>query len=308
MAMKTKGGKEANDAARGSNPQEDVRGTKGGVEAQKSSWPGQTAEMRPTPDHGESTYKGSGKLTGKTALITGGDSGIGRAVAIAMAREGADIAIAYLNEHEDAKETAGWVEKAGRRAITIARDLQHAESCRQIVEETVERLGKLDILVNNAAYQWELADIEALTSQQLERTFRTNIFAYILVAQAALRHMGSGSVIINTGSVTALSGQPSLIDYSATKGAIHTFTKSLAQAVAERGIRVNCVAPGPVWTPLITATLVEKHVERFGQNTFWERPAQPSEIAPSYVFLSSDDSRYYTGGVLSPTGRTETAR
>lgn len=271
--------------------------------------PGTEQKLRPDADHGEESYRGSGKLEGKVALITGGDSGIGRAVAIAFAREGADVAIGYLSEKEDrdARETAQWVEKAGRRCITRRFDAKVKAECTRFVESAVKELGRLDIVVNNAAYQQEQQSILDITEEQLDGTFRTNIYGYIFIVQAALPHLKEGASIINTGSVTALKGNPGLIDYSATKGAIHTFTRALAQSLAEQGIRVNCVAPGPVWTPLIPATLSKEHVEQFGKDTVWGRAAEPAEIAPSYVFLASDDSRYYTGDTLAPTG-TEVSR
>jgi NAD(P)-dependent dehydrogenase (short-subunit alcohol dehydrogenase family) len=270
---------------------------------QQQKWPGSDARLRPQADHGEESYRGSGKLEGKRALITGGDSGIGRAVAIAFAREGADVAIVHHSEPEDARETLHLIGEAGRHGVAFQLDLADADACRDAVERTVEELGGLDIVVNNAAYQKEVEDFGELTTEQIERTFRVNILAYIYVAQAALEHLDAGGTIINTGSVTGLEGHASLIDYSATKGAIHTLTKSLAQALSDRGIRVNCVAPGPVWTPLIAATLTKEHVGSFGEDTFWGRPAQPAEIAPSFVFLASDDGRYYTGDVFAPTGR-----
>ena len=270
---------------------------------QQQEWPGSDEALSPRADHGEESYHGSGKLAGKRALITGGDSGIGRAVAIAFAREGADVAIVHHSEVDDARETLHWIGAAGRHGIAMQIDLADAAACRDAVERTVEQLGGLDIVVNNAAYQQEVEDFSQLTPEQIERTFRVNILAYIYIAQAALEHLGPGGVIINTGSVTGMEGHATLIDYSATKGAIHTLTKSLAQALAERGIRVNCVAPGPVWTPLIASTLTAEHVAGFGEDTFWGRPAQPAEIAPSYVFLASDDGRYYTGDVFAPTGR-----
>lgn len=279
---------------------------KGGPPRQKQEWPGHEEELRPLADHGETSYRGGGKLEGRKALITGGDSGIGRAVAIAFAREGADVAIAYYNERDDAQETVRWIESANRRALSFAGDLRDPEHCQRVVEWTVEQLGGLNILVNNAGFHRERRDFSQVTPEQLDQTFRTNIFAYIWMAQAALRHMKEGDVIINTGSVVGVSGHPSLIDYAATKAAIHNLTKSLAMLVANRGIRVNCVAPGPVWTPLVPATREEESVETFGAATFWKRPAQPAEIAPSYVFLASADSRYCTGEILAITGSTTT--
>jgi NAD(P)-dependent dehydrogenase (short-subunit alcohol dehydrogenase family) len=271
--------------------------------------PGVERELKPKADHGEQSYQGCGKLEGLVAVITGGDSGIGRAVAIAFAREGADVAIGYLSEkeNEDAAETLRWIEKAGRRGFAHRFDVQQRAECQAFVDRAVRELGRLDILVNNAAYQQEQKSLLDITEEQLEGTFRTNIYGYIFMAQAALPHMKKGAVILNTGSVTALKGNPGLIDYASTKGAIHVFTKSLAQSVAKQGIRVNCVAPGPVWTPLIPATMDASHVAEFGGDTVWERPAQPAEIAPSYVFLASADGRYYTGEVLAPTG-SETTR
>lgn len=277
-----------------------------GAPAQTQEWPGDDDRLEPRADHGEESYRGSGKLTGRRALITGGDSGIGRAVAIAFAREGADVAVCYYDEHDDAQETLRWVREAGREGHAIEADLSEHAECSRVVEEAVQALGGLDILVNNAAYQCEVEDLADLTPEQVERTFRTNIMAYIWMAQAALEHLPRGGSILNTGSVTALEGHKSLIDYAATKGGIHTFTKSLATALADRGIRVNCIAPGPVWTPLIPATLSEEHVKRFGGDTVWGRAAQPAEVAPSYVFFASDDGRYYSGEVLAPTGRTTT--
>jgi NAD(P)-dependent dehydrogenase (short-subunit alcohol dehydrogenase family) len=276
---------------------------RGGPGAQQQRWPGATEAMRPRPDHGEDSYVGAGKLDGRVALVTGGDSGIGRAVAIAFAREGADVAIAYYDEHDDAQETVAWILEAGRRALAIPGDLSEQAHCRAVLRTVEDELGPLDVLVNNAAFQMEQDDIADITADQLERTFRTNFFAYFWLAQAALERMDAGDVILNTGSVTALEGNAGLLDYAATKGAIHAFTKSLAQAVADRGIRVNCVAPGPVWTPLIPATLDEDHVEKFGGDTIWKRAAQPAEIAPTYVFLASADGRYYSGEIFAPTGR-----
>ena len=269
--------------------------------------PGTEAAMDPKPDHGEESYEGSGKLEGLAAIITGGDSGIGRAVAIAFAREGADVAIGFLGDEEkkDAEETRRWVEKAGRRCITYQFDVRESKECDAFVARAVTEFGRLDILVNNAAYQMaQEGGIEDITDEQLERTFRTNIFGYFYMARAAVRHMKEGAVILNTGSVTAFEGNPLLIDYSATKGAIHTFTRTLAQTLSDRGIRVNCVAPGPVWTPLIPATMPKDQVKTFGEDTYWKRPAQPIEIATSYVFLASADARYYSAEVLAPTGKT----
>ena len=280
------------------------KGKKPSKRTPQQSAPGVEDRLAPEADHGEKTYRGSGKLEGLAAIITGGDSGIGRAVAIAFAREGADVAIGYLSEKEekDARDTARLVEDAGRRCIRRRFNVQDRGACRTFVNAVVKEFGRLDILVNNAAYQKEQKSILDITEEQLDSTFRTNIYGYFFMVQAALPHMRKGAVIINTGSVTALRGNEGLIDYSATKGAIHVFTRSLAQSVAEKGIRVNCVAPGPVWTPLIPATLDREHVQKFGKDTVWGRAAQPAEIAPSFVFLASSDSVYYTGEVFAPTG------
>jgi NAD(P)-dependent dehydrogenase (short-subunit alcohol dehydrogenase family) len=295
--------KERHGAGGAADPRAESKALKGGPGKQQQEWPGSESEMRPRADHGEKSYRGAAKLEDRRALITGADSGIGRAVAVAFAREGADLVLSYYDEHDDAEETLKWVKAAGRQGVLVPGDVGKREHCEELVRRAVEELGGLDILVNNAAYQMEQHELENISNEQLERTFRTNIFAYIWLAQFALPHLGEGGVILNTGSVTALEGNRSLLDYSATKGAIHAFTKSLAQAVADRGIRVNCVAPGPVWTPLIPATLDEEHVGRFGGDTLWERAAQPAEIAPSYVFLASADGRYYSGEILAPTGR-----
>jgi len=275
---------------------------------QQQAWPGSDADLDPEPDHGERTYQGADKLADKKALITGGDSGIGRAVALAYAREGADVAIAYYDEHDDAEETAGWVRDAGVDSLQLDGDLSDRAHCRRVVEATVEEFGDLDILVNNAGIHFEKREFRAISPEQLEETFATNVFSCFWLAQSALPHLEEGDSIINTGSVVAFDGNDSLIDYSATKGAIHTFTKSLAQSVADRGIRVNCVAPGPVWTPLIASTRPPDKVEQFGEDTFWGRPAQPVELASSYVFLASADARFYTGEILAPTGRAQTSR
>jgi NAD(P)-dependent dehydrogenase (short-subunit alcohol dehydrogenase family) len=270
---------------------------------QSQSTPGSTGAMEPEPHDEMRAYTGSGKLEGKVALVTGGDSGIGRAVCAAFAKEGADVAIAYLEEHEDARHTAGLIEACDRRAITIAGDLSAEDGCREAVERTVRELGRLDVLVNNIATQEPVESPEEITSDQWLRTFATNVHSYFWTTQAALAHMGEGAAIINTSSINGLRGNKSLIDYSATKGAILAYTYSMAQALVERGIRVNCVAPGPVWTPLIPATMDEEKVEQFGTQVPMGRAAQPDEIAPSYVFFASQDlSSYYTGEVLAPVG------
>jgi NAD(P)-dependent dehydrogenase (short-subunit alcohol dehydrogenase family) len=264
--------------------------------------PGIEAEMRPQPKFQDPNYRACKKLEGKAALITGGDSGIGRATAIYFAMEGADVSVVYLDEHQDAEETRRLVEEKGRRCILIAGDVGQEEFCREAVEKTVKEFGRLDILVNNAAEQHPQESIEKITAQQLERTFRTNIFSYFFCTKAALRHLKEGSAIINTTSVTAYRGSPHLLDYSATKGAIVAFTRSLAKALAEKKIRVNGVAPGPIWTPLIPSTFDEKKVESFGADVPLKRPGEPAEVAPCYVFLASDDSSYMTGQVLHPNG------
>ena len=264
--------------------------------------PGLETEMKPQPRAEDPTHIGSGKLLDRVALITGGDSGIGRAVAIAFAKEGADVAIVYLDEHQDAEDTRRMVEEKGRRALLIAGDVGDENFCREAVERTVNELGQLDILVNNAAVQFPQESIEAITSEQLERTFRTNIFAYFYMAKAAMPHLREGSAVINTTSVTAYRGSSHLIDYAATKGAIVAFTRSLAQALAEKQIRVNAVAPGPIWTPLIPASFPADKVAEFGSDTLMGRAGQPEEVAPSYVFLASDDASYITGAELVVDG------
>lgn len=265
--------------------------------------PGKEKKMTPKPQDEDPTYKGSGKLANKVAIITGGDSGIGRAVAIAFAKEGADIAIVYLNEHDDAKETKSKVEQHGKKCILIAGDVGDENFCQKAVEQTVKELGALDILVNNAAEQHPQPGIEKISKEQLERTFRTNIFSYFYFAKAALKHMKKGAAIVNTTSVTAYRGNPTLLDYSSTKGAIVAFTRSLSKNLAAKGIRVNAVAPGPIWTPLIPSTFDEKKVSEFGSDTPMGRAGQPCEVAPCFVFLaSSQDSSYMTGQVLHPNG------
>jgi len=276
---------------------------------QHQNRPGAEHKLNPRPKFEAPNYKGSGKLDGRTALITGGDSGIGRAVAVLFAREGADVAIVYLPEEErDAAETAAAIEREGRRALLLPGDVSDPEFCRDAVERTVAELGSLDVLVNNAAYQHHQDAIEDIDDAQWDRTFRTNIYGYFFMARAAVPHLPEGSAIINTGSITGLEGNEHLLDYSATKGAIHAFTKSLAQNLLDRGIRVNCVAPGPVWTPLNVADKPAEEAAKFGQDTPLKRPAQPEEIAPAFVFFASEaDSSYITGEVLTLLGGNTTA-
>jgi len=277
--------------------------------AQHVEKPGLEAELELKPRYEAPHYKGSGKLQDRVALVTGGDSGIGRAVAVLFAREGADVAIVYLPEEQtDAEETRAAIEREGRRALLIPGDVRESEFCRDAVERTVSEFGKLDILVNNAAFQQHQKAIEDLTEEQFDRTFRTNIYGYFFMAKAALARMTRGAAIINTGSITGLEGSKELLDYSATKGAIHAFTKSLAQSLVERRIRVNCVAPGPVWTPLNPADKDAEEVAEFGADTPFKRPAQPEEMAPAYVFFASEaDSSYITGEVLTLLGGDTTA-
>lgn len=264
--------------------------------------PGSEAGMAPRPEAHAENYKGSGKLKGKVALITGGDSGIGRAVAIAFAKEGADVSIAYLDEHRDANETQAYIKQAGRQCAAFAGDIGDQEFCREIVEKTVATLGRLDIVVNNAAEQYPQQTIEDISADQLEKTFRTNVFSMFYIVKAALPHLQQGARIINTTSVTAYRGSAHLLDYSATKGAIVAFTRSLSQQLVERGIHVNAVAPGPVWTPLIPASFSAEEVAEFGKKVPLGRAGQPDEIAPCYVFLASGDSSYMTGQVMHPNG------
>jgi NAD(P)-dependent dehydrogenase (short-subunit alcohol dehydrogenase family) len=265
--------------------------------------PGRETEMRPRPEY-EPKYPGVGKLQDKVALITGGDSGIGRAVAVAMAREGAKIAVVYLEEHKDADETLRAIEKEKSRGIKIAGDVGNEKFCREAVEKTLKEFGRLDILVNNAAEQHEVDDLSELTEKQLERTFRTNVFSFFFMAKAALPHLKKGASIINTTSITAYKGHKTLLDYSATKGAIVTMTYSLSEALVKKGIRVNAVAPGPIWTPLIPASFDADHVAKHGAATPMKRAGQPNEVAPSYVFLASDEASYITGQVLHVNGGT----
>jgi NAD(P)-dependent dehydrogenase (short-subunit alcohol dehydrogenase family) len=266
--------------------------------------PGLEHEMEPRPEAFAPGYRGSGKLEDKVALISGGDSGIGRAVAILFAREGADVAIVYLDEHEDAEETKSLVEGEGRRAVTIAGDVGDEAFCSQAVERTVSELGSLDVLVNHAGEQHEQQRFEDIGADQLHQTFRTNVFGVFHLTKAALAHLPEGGAIVNTSSITAYQGNPTLIDYSATNGALVALTRSLAISLAERGIRVNSVAPGPVWTPLIPASFPAEKVEDFGQQTPMGRIGQPEEIAPSYVFLASSDASFISGQTLHPNGGT----
>jgi NAD(P)-dependent dehydrogenase (short-subunit alcohol dehydrogenase family) len=265
--------------------------------------PGIEAQMQIKPRFDAPDYKGSGKLEGKVAIITGGDSGIGRSVAVLYAREGADVAIVYLAAHEDAEETKRWVEKEGRRCLLIPGDVKDSAFCKQAVEKTVKEFGHLDILVNNAAFQEHADSLQDITDERLEETFRTNIFGYFYMARAAVPHMKEGCSIINTTSVVSLRGSKKLLDYSSTKGAINAFTLSLAQSLIDKGIRVNAVAPGPVWTPLNPADQDPESVKSFGQDTVMKRPAQPEELSPAYVFLAAPVcSSYITGIVLPVTG------
>jgi len=266
--------------------------------------PGIQTKMNPQPVSEDPSYRGSGKLKDKVALISGGDSGIGRAVAIYFAKEGADVAIIYLSENEDAVETKRQVEQEGRQCLLLSGDIGDENFCNEAVKETIAHFGKLDILVNNAAEQHPQKSLLDIKAEQLERTFRTNVFGYFYLTKAALPHLKEGSSIINTSSITAYEGNEQLLDYSATKGAIVTFTRSLAKSLVQKGIRVNGVAPGPIWTPLIPSTFSENQVASFGANTPMKRPGQPEEVAPSYVFLASDDSSYITGQMIHVNGGT----
>jgi NAD(P)-dependent dehydrogenase (short-subunit alcohol dehydrogenase family) len=263
--------------------------------------PGRESEMHPRPDY-EPKVVGAGRLRDKVALITGGDSGIGRAVAVAMAREGAKVAIAYLEERNDAEETCQAVRAEGSKALAVEGDVGDEEFCEAAVSATVKEFGQLDILVNNAAEQHETEDIREITAEQIERTFRTNIFSFFFMAKHALRHMKRGASIINTASITAYQGHKTLLDYSATKGAIVSFTRSLSEALIEQGIRVNAVAPGPIWTPLIPASFDAERTSKHGASAPMKRPGQPNEVAPCYVFLASEEASYISGQVLHPNG------
>jgi NAD(P)-dependent dehydrogenase (short-subunit alcohol dehydrogenase family) len=270
---------------------------------QEQPHPGSEREMSPRPDYGEESYRGFGRLKGRVAVITGADSGIGRAVALAFAREGADVVVSYLNEHQDAQETRRIVESAGRRALLVAGDLAEEPHCRRVIDEAARAFGRIHLLVNNAAYQGKAVEkFEELDAARIERTFRVNIEAMFHLVRHALPHIEKGGAIINSASVQAYHPNASILDYAATKGAIVTFTKGLAQELIGRGIRVNCVAPGPVWTPLVAQSFDREKLKEFGKNYPMERPAQPAELAPAYVFLASDESRYVNGEVLGVTG------
>lgn len=265
--------------------------------------PGTTAQMNPKPDHGETSYVGSGKLKGRRAVITGGDSGIGRAVAIAFAREGADVLISHLPEEaEDARTTIELVRAEGRKAAGVAGDIREEAHCEHIIEQAVSELGGLDILVNNAAYQMAHESLDEITAEEFDRTFRTNVYATFYLSKAAARHMPPGSVIINTVSINSDKPNKTLVAYAATKGALHNLTGGLAQLLAPQGIRVNCVAPGPIWTPLIPSTLKLEKAQNFGKDSPFERPGQPVEVAPAFVLLASDQASYMSGATLAVTG------
>ena len=271
---------------------------------QQQPEPGKESEMSPRPEYRGEDYKAAGKLKGKVAIITGGDSGIGRSVAVLYAREGADVAILYLDQHQDAEQTKRVVEEQGRKCLTFAGDVADRGVCRKVIDETLSAFGKLDILVNNAAEQHPQEKLEDISEEQWEKTFRTNIFGMFQMTKAALPHLKKGASIINTTSVTAYKGSPHLLDYSSTKGAITSFTRSLSINIADRGIRVNGVAPGPIWTPLIPSTFDEEKVKKFGATVPMERPGQPDEVAPAYVYLASSDSSYVSGQVIHVNGGT----
>jgi len=271
---------------------------------QQQQPPGTEAELTPKADHGETSYKGSGKLDGKATVITGGDSGIGRAVALAFAREGADVLIAYLNEHDDAKETARLVEEAGRKAVLVPGDIADPAHCRAIVDQAVQAFGRIDVLVNNAAFQMTRESIEDIPDEEWDYTFQVNITAMFHICKAAVKHMKPGSSIINTSSINSDKPKPTLLAYAATKGAIANFTAGLAQLLADKGIRANSVAPGPIWTPLIPSTMPPEEVESFGEQVPMKRPGQPAEVAPVYVMLASDEASYVSGARIAVTGGT----
>lgn len=278
------------------------RGPKPPQPSQQQKPPGLESEMDPRPDYGEKSYKGSGKLTGKAAVITGGDSGIGRAVALAFAREGADVLISYLSEEGDAKETAHAVEAAGRKCVAVPGDICDERHCRVIVDRAVQAFGKIDILVNNAAHQMSRESIEEISTDEFDRTMKTNLYAMFWLCKAALPHMPAGGAVINTSSIQADTPSPHLLPYAATKAAIQNFTGGLAQMLGKKGIRVNCVAPGPIWTPLIPATMPPEKVKNFGKDVALGRPGQPAELAAVYVLLASDEASYIAGATVAVTG------
>jgi hypothetical protein len=270
--------------------------------AQQQEPPGRTGEMRPKPDHGEESYRGSGRLAGKAAVITGGDSGIGRAVAIAYAREGADVLIAYLDEHDDAAETRRWVEDAGRKVVLVPGDIADAAHCKSVVDTAVREFGRIDVLVNNAAQQRTHENLEDISEEEWDRTIAVNLSAFFYLTKAALPHMKSGASIIGTSSVNSDSPKPTLLPYDVTKAGIANMTAALAQLLAPRGIRANSVAPGPVWTPLIPSTMPAGQVESFGSSAALDRPGQPAEVAPVFVMLASDEASYVSGARVAVTG------
>ncbi|MEW6024025.1 MAG: glucose 1-dehydrogenase [Pseudomonadota bacterium] len=271
---------------------------------QQQQPPGTETQLTPKADHGETSYQGSGKLAGKATIITGGDSGIGRAVALAFAREGADVLIAYLNEHDDAKETARLVEEAGRKAVLVAGDIAEPAHCRAIVDKAVQEFGRIDVLVNNAAFQMTRESLEEIPDEEWDYTFQVNITAMFHICKAAVKHMQPGSSIINTSSINSDKPKPTLLAYATTKGAIANFTAGLAQLLADKGIRANSVAPGPIWTPLIPSTMPPDEVESFGSQVPMKRPGQPAEVAPVYVMLASDQASYISGARIAVTGGT----
>jgi NAD(P)-dependent dehydrogenase (short-subunit alcohol dehydrogenase family) len=271
-------------------------------EQQQQPMPGSSAAMDPQPDYGEDSYRGSDRLAGKKAIITGGDSGIGRAVALAFAREGADVLVSYYNEHADAQETKRLVEGAGRQCVLMAGDIKDPVHCRAIVAKAVAAFGRLDVLVNNAAHQASFSSIDDISDEEWDVTFRTNIHAMFYLTKAAVPHMKQGGAIINTASVNADTPNPQLLAYATTKGAIQNFTGGLAQLLAEKSVRVNCVAPGPIWTPLIPSTMPAEKVKAFGQQVPMKRPGQPKELAPVYVMLATDEASYVSGATVAVTG------
>ena len=288
----------------GKTPDKDPKdlGPKPPFPQEPQGYPGTEAEMTPQADHGETSYRGTGRLQNRAALITGADSGIGRAVALAFAREGADVLISYLEEDADAAETARLVREAGRKAVVVRGDIRDEAHCKSLVEQTVKEFGRLDVLINNAAFQMANESLDQFSSEQFERTYRTNVFAMFYLCKAAVPKMKPGSSIINTSSIQGFDPSPELLDYASTKCAIIGFTKALSKLVIKQGVRVNSVAPGPVWTPLIPATMPEEKVTTFGQQSLFERPAQPAELAPVFVFLASGDAAYVTGEVYGVTG------